>query len=155
MQFSFDPKLIDIAFKVEDGERLTFDEGLALYNTTDLNALGKLADTVRRKKHGLTTYYNVNRHFNHTNICVADCKFCGFYRRARQDDAYTHSIEEGIEIARSAVNEGATELHIVGGLNSKLPFEYYTDLFSSLKREFPKLHLKALTMVELDFFARF
>jgi len=155
MQFSFDPKLIAISHKVEDGERLTFDEGMALYQTTDLNALGKLADTVRRKKHGLTTYYNVNRHFNHTNICVADCKFCGFYRRARQDDAYTHSIEEGIEIARTAVAEGATELHIVGGLNSKLPFEYYTDLFSSLKREFPKLHLKALTMVELDFFARF
>ena len=106
-------------------------------------------------KHGLTTYYNVNRHFNHTNICVADCKFCGFYKRARQEGAYTHSVEEGIEIARSAVDEGATELHIVGGLNSKLPFEYYTDLFSSLKREFPKLHLKALTMVELDFFARF
>ena len=114
MNFSFDKNLIDIAFKVEDGERLTFDEGLALFNSTDLNALGKLADTVRRKKHGLTTYYNVNRHFNHTNICVADCKFCGFYRRARQEDAYTHSIEEGIKIARSAFAEGATELHIVG-----------------------------------------
>ena len=74
MQFSFDPNLIDIAFKVEDGERLSFDAGLALYNTTDLNALGKLADTVRRRKHGLTTYYNVNRHFNHTNICVAGNK---------------------------------------------------------------------------------
>src|SRR6186713_1998268 len=155
MQFSFDPNLRDIAFKVEDGERLTFDEGLALYNSTDLNAVGKLADHVRRRKHSLTTYYNVNRHFNHTNICVADCKFCGFYKRARQEGAYTHSIQAGIDIARTAVGEGATELHIVGGLNSKLPFEYYTDLFSSLKREFPKLHLKALTMVELDFFARF
>ncbi|MBK9765760.1 MAG: aminofutalosine synthase MqnE [Chloracidobacterium sp.] len=155
MQFSFDPKLRDIADKVEDRERLTFDDGLSLFATDDLNALGKLADTVRRQKHGLTTYYNVNRHFNHTNICVADCKFCGFYRRARQEDAYTHSIDEGIEIAREAVAEGATELHIVGGLNSKLPFSYYTDLFSSLKKEFPRLHLKALTMVELDFFARF
>lgn len=155
MLFSFDQNLREIGEKVEDGERLTFDDGLALFNTSDMNALGKLADHVRRKKHGLTTYYNVNRHFNHTNICVADCKFCGFYKRARQEDAYTHSIEEGIEIARSAVAEGATELHIVGGLNSKLPFSYYTDLFSSLKREFPKLHLKALTMVELDFFARF
>ncbi|MCC6826457.1 MAG: aminofutalosine synthase MqnE, partial [Acidobacteria bacterium] len=96
MQFSFDPKLQDIAFKVEDGERLSFDDGLALYATTDLNALGKLADTVRRRKHGLTTYYNVNRHFNHTNICVADCKFCGFYKRARQEGSYTHSVEEGV-----------------------------------------------------------
>lgn len=155
MQFSFDTNLNTIAEKVEFGERLTFDEGLALYRTDDLNALGKLADTVRRRKHGKTTYFNVNRHFNHTNICVADCKFCGFYRRARAEDAYTHSVQEALDIAREAVAEGATELHIVGGLNSKLPFTYYTDLFSSLKREFPRLHLKALTMVELDFFARF
>src|SRR5215212_8400096 len=155
MYFSFDPELNYLAEKIEDGERLTFDEGIDLYRTDDLNALGKLADFVRRKRHGRTTYYNVNRHFNHTNICVADCKFCGFYKRARQEGAYTHSIEEGIQIARDAVREGATELHIVGGLNSKLPFAYYTDLFSSLKREFPKLHLKALTMVELDFMARF
>ncbi|MEJ7847384.1 MAG: aminofutalosine synthase MqnE [Pyrinomonadaceae bacterium] len=155
MKFSFDPNLLEIADKVENSERLTFDEGMFLYETTDLNALGKLADFVRRKKHGRTTYFNVNRHFNHTNICVADCKFCGFYKRAREVGAYTHSIDEGIQIARDAVAEGATELHIVGGLNSKLPFSYYTDLFSSLKREFPRLHLKALTMVELDFFARF
>jgi len=101
MQFSFDTKLNFIASKVERGERLTFDEGVALYKTDDLNALGKLADFVRRKKHGRTTYYNVNRHFNHTNICVADCKFCGFYKRAREVGAYTHSIEEGIEIARN------------------------------------------------------
>ncbi|MGI8668928.1 MAG: radical SAM protein, partial [Aridibacter sp.] len=127
MQFSFDKNLNKIAEKVEANQRLTCSEGVELYKTDDLNALGKLADFVRRKKHGRTTYYNVNRHFNHTNICVADCKFCGFYRRARQDDAYTHSIDEGIEIARNAVAEGATELHIVGGLNSKLPFEYYTD----------------------------
>jgi aminodeoxyfutalosine synthase len=118
MQFSFDKNLTDIAFKVEDGERLSLEDGLALYASNDLNAVGKLADHIRRKKHGLTTYYNVNRHFNHTNICVADCKFCGFYKRARQEGAYTHSIEEGIEIARAAVAEGATELHIVGGLNS-------------------------------------
>src|SRR3982751_141528 len=155
MKFSFDTKLNFIVEKVSEGVRLTFDEGMSLFRTEDLNALGKLADHVRRKKHGRTTYFNVNRHFNHTNICVADCKFCGFYKRPRQEGAYTHSIEEGIGIARNAVNEGATELHIVGGLNSKLPFEYYTDLFSSLKREFPSLHLKALTMVELDFMARF
>ena len=155
MQFSFDTNLNKIAARVEAGKRLTFDEGVQLFKTDDLNALGKLANFVRRKRHGRVTYFNVNRHFNHTNICVADCKFCGFYRRARQEDAYTHSIEEGIEIARNAFKEGATELHIVGGLNTKLPFSYYTDLFSSLKREFPALHLKALTMVELDFFARF
>ena len=155
MQFSHDKNLNWIAEKIEFGERLSFDDGVLLYKTEDLNALGKMADFARRKKHGRTTYFNVNRHFNHTNICVADCKFCGFYKRARQEGAYTHSIEEGLAIARNAVAEGATELHIVGGLTTKLPFSYYTDLFSSLKREFPNLHLKALTMVEFDFFARF
>ena len=155
MRFSFDDKINEIADKVFEGERLTFEDGLALYQSDDLNAIGKLADSERRKRHGKDTFYNVNRHFNHTNICVADCKFCGFYRRSRDEDAYTHSIEDAIKIAGDAVKEGATELHIVGGLNTKLPFEYYTDLFSSLKREFPNLHLKALTMVELEFFARF
>src|SRR3954462_1356016 len=147
MQFSFDTNLNRIAEKVIAGERLTFGEGVALYRSDDLNAIGKLADHVRRKKHGRTTYFNVNRHFNHTNICVADCKFCGFYKRARQEGAYTHSVQESVEIARAAVAEGATELHIVGVLNSKRPCEVVTDLFASLKREFPKLHLKALTMV--------
>ena len=155
MNFSDDPKLLAIANKVETGQRLSFTEGLDLYRTNDLAALGKLADTVRRRKHGLTTYFNVNRHFNHTNVCYADCKFCGFYRTPRQPDAYTHNIDESLRIAGEAVAEGATELHIVGGLNTKLPFSYYTDLLSSLKRQYPQLHLKAFTMVEIDHFAHF
>lgn len=155
MNFFTDEKLGAISHKIDAGERLSFEDGLALYETEDLHGLGRLADSVRRRKHGKTTFYNVNRHFNHTNICVADCKFCGFYRRGRDEDSYTHSVEDAVRIAGEAVAEGATELHIVGGLNSKLPFEYYTDLFSSLKKTYPDLHLKALTMVELDFFARF
>jgi aminodeoxyfutalosine synthase len=155
MRFSDDPKLRNIALKVEAGERLSFDEGLELYRTDDLAALARMADLVRRRMHGRTTYYNVNRHFNHTNICIADCKFCGFYRRARAADAYTHAVDDAVRIAGEAVAEGATELHIVGGLNSKLPWSYYTDLLSSLKRTYPALHLKAFTMVELDFFASF
>ena len=101
MQFSFDKNINAIAAKVEANERISFDDGMSLYQTEDLNALGKLADFVRRKRHGKTTYYNVNRHFNHTNICVADCKFCGFYKRARQEGAYTYSVQEGIDIART------------------------------------------------------
>ena len=155
MNFSEDSKLVEIAGKLETGERLSLADGLVLYATNDLLALGKLADRVRRQKHGLTTYFNVNRHFNHTNVCYADCKFCGFYRTPRQPDAYTHNIDESLRIAGEAVAEGATELHIVGGLNTKLPFSYYTDLLTSLKRQYPKLHLKAFTMVELDHFAHF
>ncbi|MFM8440112.1 MAG: aminofutalosine synthase MqnE, partial [Acidobacteriota bacterium] len=108
MEFSFDTNLNNIADKMSVGERLSFEDGVRLFETSDLSSLGKLADTVRRRKHGAITYFNVNRHFNHTNICVADCKFCGFYRRARQEDAYTRSVEEGVEIARRAVEEGAT-----------------------------------------------
>ncbi len=155
MNFSHDNKLNELAARVEAGARLTFADGLALYATDDLNALGKLADTVRRRMHGRTTYYNVNRHFNPTNVCYADCKFCGFFRTPRQPDAYTHNIEEAVALAGEAVREGATELHIVGGLNTKLPFSYFTDLLSSLKAQYPRLHLKAWTMVELDHFARF
>jgi aminodeoxyfutalosine synthase len=155
MNFSHDQQLNEIAANLSDNTRLSFAEGVALFNTTDLPALGRLADTVRRRKHGRTTYFNVNRHFNPTNVCYADCKFCGFYRTPRQPDAYTHNIQDSLKIAGQAVAEGATELHITGGLNTKLPFSYFTDLLSSLKREFPQLHLKAFTMVELDHFAHF
>src|SRR5215475_15688455 len=155
MSFSSDTKLNDICAKVKTGERLSFDDGVALFATEDLNGLGKLADTVRRQKHGRTTYFNVNWHFNPTNVCYVDCKFCGFYRTPRQPDAYTHNIEDSLKVAAQAVAEGATELHITGGLNTKLPFSYFTDLLSSLKQQYPQLHLKAFTMVELDHFARF
>jgi aminodeoxyfutalosine synthase len=155
MNFSHDNKLAEISRRVEDGERLTFADGVALYATDDLPGLGKLADAVRRQRHGRTTYFNVNRHFNPTNICYVDCKFCGFYRTPRQEGAYTHNIDESLNIAGQAVGEGATELHITGGLNTKLPFSYFTDLLSSLKRQYPQLHLKAFTMVEFDHFAHF
>ena len=152
---SFDLNLKALATKVENGERLSFEDGVALYATNDLNALGKLADNVRRKKHGCATYYNVNRHFNPTNVCYVDCKFCGFFRTPRQPGAYTHNLDDSLRIAGQAVSEGATELHITGGLNTKLPFSYFTDLLSSLKKQYPQLHLKAFTMVELDHFAHF
>jgi aminodeoxyfutalosine synthase len=155
MDFSHDSELQRLAAKVDARERLTFEDGVALYATRDLAALAMLADRVRRRLHGRTTYFNVNRHFNPTNICYVDCKFCGFYRTPRQADAYTHNIEDSLRIAGEAVKEGATELHIVGGLNTKLPFSYFTDLLSALKGQYPRLHLKAFTMVELDHFARF
>jgi aminodeoxyfutalosine synthase len=155
MYSSHDQTLNEITAKVETGVRLSFEDGVALYATNDLNALGKLADTVRQRRHGRTTYFNVNRHFNPTNVCYVDCKFCGFFRTPRQPDAYTHNIDDSLRIAGQAVSEGATELHITGGLNTKLPFSYFTDLLSSLKKQYPQLHLKAFTMVELDHFAHF
>src|SRR5437588_4029310 len=155
MLFSHQTKLNELAARVEARERLSFEDGVALFQTDDLPALGRLADSVRRRLHGRVTYYNVNRHFNPTNVCYADCKFCGFYRTSRQPDAYTHNIDDSLRIAGEAVKEGATELHITGGLNTKLPFSYFTDLLSALKTHYPQLHLKAFTMVEFDHFAHF
>jgi aminodeoxyfutalosine synthase len=150
-----DRNLKQIAAKVEEGSRLSFDDGVALFKSPDLHGLGRLADTVRRGRHGLATYFNVNRHLNPTNICYADCKFCSFFRKPRESGGYTHSIDECVRMAAQAREQGATELHIVGGLNTFLPFSYFTDLLSTLKRSFPEMHLKAFTMVELDYFARF
>ena len=154
-KFLLDSKLEPVADKVMAGERLSFADGLTLFQSDDLHGVGRLADIVRRRKHGLATYFNVNRHLNPTNYCYADCKFCGFFVKHNQAGGYTHSLEEALQTAGEAVAQGATELHIVGGLNTRLPFAYYTDLLSSLKQQYPQLHLKAFTMVELDFFAKF
>jgi aminodeoxyfutalosine synthase len=153
--FLVDQRLAPIVDRVVAGERLGFEDGMALFRSDDLHTVGRLADLVRRRRHGRATYFNVNRHLNPTNYCYADCKFCGFFVKHNQEGGYTHSIDECLKIARDAHAEGATELHIVGGLNTRLPFSYYTDLLSAIKRDVPSLHLKAFTMVELDFFAKF
>lgn len=154
-EFLIDPKLAPVSDKVANNERLTFDDGMTLFLSDDLHTVGRLADTVRRKRHGRATYFNVNRHLNPTNICYADCKFCSFFRKPREEGGYTHNVDECVRMAKDARAQGATELHIVGGLNTWLPFSYFTDLLSTLKRELPEMHLKAFTMVEIDYFARF
>jgi len=143
-----------IAEKVQSGERLSFEDGMALYNSSDILLLGQLANYVREEKNGNIAYYNVNRHLNYTNVCISDCGFCSFYRRIRHPEAYEWTVEQCVEIARKAYREGARELHIVGGLHPRLPFDYYTTLLSELKRNFPDMHLKAFTMVELDHLTR-
>src|SRR5215470_7637299 len=150
----FSSELQPIAEKVEKGERLSFDEGVKLYESDDLISIGAMANLVRERINGDFTYYNVNRHMNYTNVCVSDCAFCSFYRRVRHPEAYDWSVEECVEIARKAYTEGARELHIVGGLHPRLQLDYYTDMLSALKRNFPDMHLKAFTMVEIDHFTR-
>src|SRR5215831_5169639 len=151
---SLSTQLGDIAEKVARSERLSFEDGCALFRSDDLIAIGGLANAVRERLNGDLTYYNVNRHLNYTNVCISDCAFCGFYRRVRHPEAYEWSIDECVEIARKAYLEGARELHIVGGLHPRLQFEYYSGLLSELKRNFPDMHLKAFTMVELDHLTR-
>src|ERR1700721_3021631 len=149
-----DPRLDPIAKKVLAGERLTADDGLALYESHDLLGVGWLANYVREKRHGNVTYFNVNRHINPTNVCVAHCKLCAFGRDPDAPGAYTFALEEIYQRAEQGVREGATEFHIVGGLHPDLPFEYFLDMIRGLKQRCPTGHLNAFTMVEVHYFAR-
>ena len=151
---SLPTELRQIAEKVENQERLSFEDAVTLFRNDDLIAIGALANQVRERINGDLTYFNVNRHVNYTNVCISDCAFCGFYRRVRHPEAYEWSVDECVEIARKAYKEGARELHIVGGLHPRLQFDYYSTLLSELKRSFPDMHLKAFTMVELDHLTR-
>ncbi len=151
---TYDPQLEPIAAKVLAGERLGFDEGLTLYGTRDVLAVGWLANYVREKLHGDVTYFNVNRHINPTNVCVAACKLCAFGRKKGDPAGYTMALEEAWQTAASGYSEAVTEFHIVGGLHPDLPLEYFLDLVKGLKQRFPKVHIKAFTMVEIAFLAR-
>jgi aminodeoxyfutalosine synthase len=149
-----DKSLKPIADQVLAGARLSFEDGVALYKTPDLLAVGWLGNYVREKRHGNIAYYNVNRHINPTNVCVAHCKLCAFGRDPGAPGAYTFALEEMYERAAQGVREGATEIHIVGGLHPLLPFDYFLELIRGLKQRHPQLHLKAFTMVEVHYFAR-
>jgi aminodeoxyfutalosine synthase len=149
-----DQRLAPIAAKVLHGERLSQEDGVALYRSPDLLAVGWLANHVREKRHGNVTYFNVNRHINPTNVCVAHCKLCAFGRDPSAPGAYTFALEEIYQRAEQGVREGATEFHMVGGLHPDLPFEYFLDMIRGLKQRCPTVHLKAFTMVEVGYFAR-
>ena len=149
-----DAALRPIAAKVERGERLSFDDGVALYGSGDILAIGWMANAVRERMHGDIAYFNVNRHINPTNVCVASCRLCAFGRKKGEAGTYTMALEEAWETAGSGLTEAVTEFHIVGGLHPDLPFEYFEDLIRGLKVRYPKVHIKAFTMVEVAFFAK-
>jgi len=149
-----DPRLAPIREKVLAGERLSVEDGLTLYDTPDLWSVCELADLVRRRLHGDVAYYNINRHLNYSNICALSCKFCAFYRKKDDNGAYEYSLDDIRDEARKAVEAGATEIHIVGGLHPWLPFDYYTDMCRAIKEAAPNLHVKAFTAVEIVHLAR-
>src|SRR5271163_1425639 len=149
-----DARLNPIAARVLAGERLDFADGLALYRSPDILAVGWMANYVREKLHGDVAYFNVNRHINPTNVCVAACRLCAFGRKKGAEGSYTMALEQAWETAASGYSEAVTEFHIVGGLHPDLPLEYFLDLVSGLKERFPQVHIKAFTMVEVAFFAR-
>ena len=151
---SHDPRLQPVAAKVLAGKRLDFSDGMALYGSSDVLAVGWLANYVRERLHGDVTYFNVNRHINPTNVCVANCRLCAFGRKKGDPAGYTMALEEAWETAATGYTEAVTEFHIVGGLHPDLPFEYFLDLVRGLKQRFPKVHIKAFTMVEVAYLAR-
>jgi aminodeoxyfutalosine synthase len=149
-----DPRLDPIAAAVREGARLSVEDGLVLYETPDIWAVCALADSVRRRLHGDVAYYNVNRHLNYSNVCALSCRFCSFYRKSGQDGAYEHSIDHVRAEAAAAADAGATEIHIVGGLHPRLPFDYYTGMLQAIREAAPALHVKAFTAVEIVHLAR-
>lgn len=149
-----DPALESVAEKVMRGERLSFDEGLALYRSGDILAVGWLANFVRERLHGDVAYFNVNRHINPTNVCVASCRLCAFGRKKGAAGTYAMALEEAWETAGQGLTESVTEFHIVGGLHPDLPLGYFLDLIRGLKERYPQVHIKAFTMVEIAFLAK-
>src|SRR3984957_11198283 len=149
-----DANLRPIAAKVQAGERLSFEDGVALYRSGDILAVGWRPNLVRERMHGNIAYFSVNRHINPTNVCVASCRLCAFGRKKGEAGTYTMALEEAWETAGTGLTEAVTEFHIVGGLHPDLPFEYFMDLVRGLKGRYPKVHIKAFTMGEGGFMAK-
>jgi aminodeoxyfutalosine synthase len=146
--------LDDIRAKVEADRRLSFDDGMFLEEHADLLTLGELANLVRERRNGNVAYYNVNVHLNATNVCVYRCVFCAFRADLKSERGYVMPNEQIVHRAEEAQNRGATEVHIVGGLHHQLPYEWYFNVVRIIHQHFPRLHLKAYTAVEWDWFAR-
>ncbi len=149
-----DPRVAAIHARLQGGERLGFEDGLALYGSHDLLGIGYLANLVREKLHGNVTYFNVNRHINPTNLCVASCRLCAFGRKSKDPKAYALSLEQVWETAGQGWRASATEFHIVGGLHPELTLDWYCEMLRGLKQRYPQIHLKALTMVEIAYLAK-
>jgi aminodeoxyfutalosine synthase len=151
-----DPRLFPIVEKVEAGERISGAEGIALFESDDLLAVGAMADLVNRKLNGNRVFYVANQHLNPTNVCVLNkvCVFCSYGVRPLAPDAYTMTLDEVFREAEAAKRAPTREFHIVGGLHPKLRLSYYTDMIRGLKERHPETHVKALTAVEVAHLAR-
>jgi len=146
--------LADIAEKVDAGVRLDAADGIRLCESSDLLAVGWLANRERERRHGDRTYFNYNIRIEATNVCVASCLFCSFARLKPGDrGAYTMPHEEAWNKLRARSHQALTEIHVVNGLHPDLPFDYYTELLRGFKRIRPDIHLKCFTAVEIAFFA--
>lgn len=140
----------DIWDKVEAGERLSFDDGVRLYETRHLAAVGSMAHRVRMRKHGAKTYFNNNLHINYTNVCVYSCKFCAFAAKEGEARAYLMTPDDVENKLREYADAPLTEVHMVAGIHPRMGYDYYLDVVRAAKRARPDVHVKAFTMVEIE-----
>ncbi|MFQ5861749.1 MAG: aminofutalosine synthase MqnE [Candidatus Brocadiales bacterium] len=141
--------LRDIYNKVIDGKRLSREDGLRLYASNDILQIGHMANIVRERRSGDKTFYVVNRHINYTNICKNQCRFCAFSKEEDEEGSYVMTMDDVLNEADGVVDQGATEIHIVGGLHPKLEFDYYLEMLGRLHKRYPQVHLQAFTAVEI------
>lgn len=157
---SLDPDLADrlidaaglgeIRAKVDAGERLSREDGLRLFETPHLAAVGLLAHRVRTRMHGRKTYFNVNLHVNYTNICAYSCKFCAFAAKEGEERAYLMRPEDVERKIREQSHRPITEVHMVAGIHPSMGYDYYLEILRAAKRARPGIHVKAFTMIEID-----
>jgi len=151
---SADKRMAAIREKVENGVRLSLEDGVFLYESDDLLTIGQLADMVNQRKNGKKVYFIENMSLYFTNVCEAHCAFCNFRRDQGEEGAYTLTGEQMVEYVKQHYHPGIREFHIVGGHNPHVPFQYYVDSIKVLKEHFPDVTLKAYTAAEIDFFSR-
>ncbi len=140
--------------KVLEGRRLSGDDGLRLYACTDINVLGHLANIVRERRNGDVCYFVRNQHINYTNVCNKDCKFCAFYVRVNDPAGYTLSVDDVLRRVEEQIHEPISEIHMVAGINPRLPYQYYLDIIRAVKSVRPDVMVKAYTMIEVAEIAR-
>ena len=145
--------LSNIEAKLAAGERLNLEDGVALFESSDLFTVGRLANSVRERRHGDLTYYNVNRHLNPTNVCFVGCELCAYQDTPNAPGTWAYTPQQAVEVAQRDYSPDVKEFHIVGGLHPLWKFEVYVDILRALKSTFPNVHLKAFTMVEIDWLA--
>ncbi len=150
-----DPQLKAIANKVLNNERISFEDGVALYEKGELGFLGSLANFIREKKHGNTTYFNRNFHIEPTNICIFTCNFCSYSRLLKQrEEGWELSEEQMLDKVKAYDNQPVTEVHIVGGVHPKMDVDFFCNLLKKIKAHRPDLHIKGFTAVELEYMFR-
>ncbi|GBF05530.1 radical SAM protein [Deinococcus aerius] len=150
MKWLRDPSLAPVAEKVEAGERLSFDEGMRLYHTRDLNGLMRLANLQKERLHGDKVYFVHSMRLEFTNICYVGCTFCAFAARKGEERAWDYSPEEVVEQVRRRYLPGITELHMSSGHHPNHPWDYYPEMVRRLRAEFPELQVKAFTAAEIE-----